>query len=91
MVLAAAIKYQVDNSNKEIILCGARHGNILEQEETLGVSLTLLEEGFIDHKNNFLTREEAYEHAKMCGQVCEKIILERERVFGKKLISEDLW
>lgn len=91
MVLAAAIKYQVDNSNKEIILCGSRHGNILEQEETLGVSLTLLEEGFIDHKNNFLTREEAYEHAKMCGQICEKIILERERVFGKKLISEDLW
>lgn len=50
-----------------------------------------IEQGFIDHHNNFLTREEAYEHAKMCGQFCGKIIYERESSFGKKLISEDLW
>ena len=29
----------------------------------------------------------------MCGQLCEKIIYEREEkgLFGKELISEDLW
>ena len=97
MILAAAIKYRIEATGKEVVLCGARHGNIFEQIEALGFETRKgykeLEQGFIDHKNNFLTREEAYEHAKMCGQICEKIIYEREEknIFGKKMISEDLW
>ena len=97
MILAAAIKYHVKKTGKDVILCGARHGDIFTQLEQLGFEprdgYDEIEQGFIDHHNNFLTREEAYEHAKMCGQLCEKIIYERERegVFGKKMISEDLW
>lgn len=93
MILAAAIKYIVKETSKEVILCGARHGNVFDQEDALGLDLKEIEQGFIDHKNNFLTREEAYEHAKMCGQICEKIIYEREEenLFGKQMISEDLW
>ena len=97
MILAAAIKYKIEATGKEVVLCGARHGNVFEQLEALGFKQRKgykeLEQGFIDHKNNFLTREEAYEHAKMCGQICEKIIYEREEnnIFGKKMISEDLW
>lgn len=97
MILASAIKYYIEDTDKEVILCGARHGNIFEQLEGLGFdprkSYKEIEQGFIDHKNNFLTREEAYEHAKMCGQISEKIIYERENggVGGRKMISEDLW
>jgi len=42
----------------------------------------------IDDKNNFLTREEAFEHAIECGQ------LEADRDLGsccERLVSEDLW
>ena len=97
MILAAAVKYKIEATGKEVVLCGARHGDVFDQLEALGfeprTGYKELAQGFIDHKNNFLTREEAYEHAKMCGQICEKIIYEREEenVFGKKMISEDLW
>ena len=96
MILAAAIKYRIEKTGKEVILCGARHGNVFDQLEALGFEprkgYEEISQGFIDHRNNFLTREEAYEHAKMCGQICAKIIYEREdKGFGKKMISEDLW
>lgn len=97
MILASAIKYHIDKTDKDVILCGARHGNIFSQLKQLGFDERIhykeIEQGFIDHKNNFLTREEAYDHAKMCGQLCEKIIHEREvdGKFGKQMVSEDLW
>ena len=97
MILAAAIKYKIEATDKEVVLCGARHGNVFEQLKALGFKprkgYEEIEQGFIDHKNNFLTREEAYEHAKMCGQICEMRIYEREKdnIFYKKMISEDLW
>lgn len=97
MILAAAIKYHIDATDSDVVLCGARHGDVFVQLKQLGFEArkgyTEIEQGFIDHKNNFLTREEAYEHAKMCGQICEKIQYEREGkgLFGKQMISEDLW
>ncbi len=98
MILASAIKYKIEATGKEVVLCGARHGNIFAQLEALGFEPNKeykeIAQGFIDHKNNFLTRSEAYEHAKMCGQICAKIIYEREEghnPFGKNMISEDLW
>lgn len=97
MILASAIKFHIEATDSEVVLCGARHGDIFNQIKALGFEARKgyeeIEQGFIDHKNNFLTREEAYEHAKMCGQICEKIIYEREEknIFGKQMISEDLW
>jgi len=97
MILASAIKYKIEATGKEVVLCGARHGDVFDQLEALGFEprkgYEEIEQGFIDHNNNFLTREEAYEHAKMCGQVCAKIIYERDvkGLFGKQMISEDLW
>jgi hypothetical protein len=96
MILASAIKYYVPKTGKEVVLCGARHGDIFKQEEALGLAPRELKEiaqGFIDHKNNFLTREEAFAHAKECGQLCAIRIHERENgeIGGTNLISEDLW
>ena len=75
----------------------ARHGDVFKQLEALGFKARKgyeeIEQGFIDHKNNFLTRKEAFEHAKMCGQICSNIIYDREEknTFGTNMISEDLW
>ena len=95
MILASAIKYKIKKTNKEVILCGARHGDIFKQLEYLGFEprkgYEEIEQGFIDHNNNFLTREEAYKHAKEIGQLCCRIVYDRETTFGIKLISEDLW
>jgi len=97
MILAAAVKFRIEATGKEVVLCGARHGHVFAQLEPLGFKpqdgYKELEQGFIDHKGNFLTRPEAYEHAKACGQVCAKIVHDREGnfSFGKEMISEDLW
>lgn len=99
MILAAAIKYKIKKTNKTVVLCGARHGDIFKQLHDLGFGpksegeFIELEQGFIDHHNKFLSREQAFKHAKRCGQLADKIIYERENggVGGLRLISEDLW
>ena len=97
MILAAAIKFYIAKTNSEVILCGARHGDCFAQLKALGFGphegYQEIEEGFIDHNNNFLTRKEAFNHAKEIGQLSSKIVYEREHggVGGLKLISEDLW
>lgn len=95
MILASAIKFKIEKTNEEVVLCGARHGNIFAQLKPLGFEpqggYKEIEQGFIDHHNNFLTREEAYEHAKEIGQLCCRIVHDRETTYGTNLISEDLW
>ena len=82
MILAAAIKYKVKATNKTVILCGARHGDIFKQIDLLGLKeprqIEEIEQGFIDHKNKFLSREQAYKHAKRCGQLADKLIYDYE-------------
>lgn len=97
MILAAAIKYKIEATGEEVILCGARHGDVFKQLKGLGFEAHKgyeeIEQGFIDHHNNFLTRVEAFHHAKECGQLADRIIYEREHdgVGHLNLISEDLW
>lgn len=95
MILAAAIAYKITETDKTVVLCGARHGDIFDQLKGLGfeprTGYKEIAQGFIDNHNNFLTRKEAYEHAKSCGQLCAKIIHDRETLDSKELISEDLW
>lgn len=95
MILAAAIKYKIEKTGKHVVLCGARHGDIFEQLEGLGFGPHFgyeeVEQGFIDHMGRFLTREEAYAHAKECGQLSMKVIHHREKHKRFNLISEELW
>lgn len=95
MILAAAIKYRIEKTGKCVVLCGARHGDVFDQLEALGFDPHFgyeeIEQGFIDHTGQFLTRTEAYEHAKQCGQLPWKIIHQREEDKRFSLISEDLW
>lgn len=92
MLLAAAVKFHVEATDKDVILCGHRHWNIFEQLKLLGFEpqkgYKEIAQGFIDDKNNFLTREEAFEHAVECSQI------EDDRDIGdccRRLVSEDLW
>lgn len=98
MILASAIKFHIIETNKDVILCGSRHGDIFAQLDPLGFNpkdgYVEEEQGFIDHHNNFLTREQALEHAYQCGQLSSRIYhdrIEGKMVGGKDLISEDLW
>lgn len=91
MILAAAIKFHIEKTNKDVVLCGHRHCNIFEQLQLLGFEpqkgYKEIEQGFIDDRNNFLTREEAYIHAIKCGQMIFCISDKKEL----ELYSEDLW
>lgn len=98
MILVAAIKFRELTTEAEVVLCGARHGDVFAQLKSLGFKpkegYIEEEQGFIDHHNNFLTREEALEHAYQCGQLSSRIYHDRvngSMVGGKQLISEDLW
>ena len=92
MILAAAIKFYIDKTNEEVILCGHRHWNVFEQLKLLGFEPKKgyheIAQGFINDKNEFLTREEAFEYAIKCGQIHD------DRDIGdccERLVSEDLW
>ena len=93
MILASAIKFHIEKTNKDVVLCGCRHGDIFNQLKLLGFEpqkgYKEIEQGFIDDKNNFLNREEAYEHAaNISGQIFDR------RIIGERkgsLFSEDLW
>ena len=36
MILAAAIKYKIESTGQEVVLCGARHGDVFDQLKALG-------------------------------------------------------
>lgn len=88
MLIASAIKFLIEATGKEVILCGCRHGDIFAQLEPLGFKpgkgYKWLEQGFIDNKNNFYNREEAFLYAKSIGQIKSN----KEKA---TLYSEDLW
>lgn len=92
MIIASAIKYHINGN--DVVLCGVRHGDILNQLLLIGFNIEdveELEQGFVDHQNNFLSRREAFHHAKNCGQLSSKIAEDKERQGWTLLISEDLW
>lgn len=88
MILCSAIKFHIDKTNKEVILCGLRHGDIFKQLEALGFEphkgYKEIEQGFLTNSGRFLSRKEAYVAALKCGQL--KNSKEKEELF-----SEDLW
>ena len=64
MIICAACKLE------DIILCGARHWDSVmrSQYKYMPGLRNYFEQGFIDERGNFYTREEALTHAKQCSQ-----------------------
>ena len=88
MILCSAIKFHVDKSDEDVILCGLRHGDIFKQLKALGFEprkgYKEIEQGFLTNYGRFLSRKEAYIVALKYGQL--KYPKDNEELF-----SEDLW
>ena len=88
MIIAAAVKFYIEKTDQEVVLCGLRHDAPFRQLAALGfepkVGYKDLEQGFITTDGEFLNREQAYYHAVSCKQI--------EPDNGPDwLISEMLW
>jgi len=91
MIICAAVKFHIDETNQDVVIPCLRHHYAYEIIHDLGFKVYnchQIEEGFIDHKNNFLTREEAYTHAIQCGQLSATV---RQYINNNTLYSEDLY
>lgn len=91
MILAAAVKFRIESTGMEAVLSGARHGDVFAQLAALGFApkkgYRELAQGFIDHRGQFLDREEAFSHAAACGQLPASALGDP----AGGLFSEDLW
>ena len=88
MIIAAAVKFYIEKTDQEVILCGLRHNAVFKQLKALGFrphnGYKELEQGFLTTDGDFLNREQAYYHAVECKQI--------EPDDGPDyLISEMLW
>ena len=89
MIIAAACKMLINNN--EVVLCGVRHGDIYNQLKQMGFNpddFEELEQGFVTHKNEFLNRQEAYNHAIECGQLSATV---KDTINNGILFSEDIY
>lgn len=95
MIIASAMKVHIESTDSDVIMCGLRHSDIILQFKLLGFhpskEYKIVEQGFIDHKNNFLNRIDAWKHADECGQLAANIKADRAMEEEPQLFSEDLW
>ena len=72
MIKSAAIKYKRKNSDKEEVVWGSSHSQCIETLACMEVYSILREyetEGFLTTEGRFVSREEAYDIAKVAGQL----------------------
>lgn len=96
MILCAAVKVYDERYKPDgfVVVPCWRHGfgySILH-ELTGDISYKKnKEDGFIDHQNNFLNREEALQHALNCGQLSASAREFKRQRNENELYSEDLY
>ena len=89
MIICAAIK----DTRTGAVFGGIRHGNIYSAMHDAGITppREAAIEGFLDEKNNFYNRHEAYNIAMTNGQL-SAITRQHKRDTGEReLFSEDLY
>ena len=95
MIICAAIKIRfVDSKDnvQELIICGHRHSDCFQVKHRLDNKHTQWsEQGFINHKGEFLDRKEALAHAIECGQLSVTHRYYRKDNGIDELYSEDLY
>lgn len=96
MIQASAIKFHINATNSDVILCGFRHKDIFEQLKYLGFKpndgYKVISQGFITDNGEFLNRTDAFCHAFKCRQLSLATIESRTGRDGEReLFSEDLW
>ena len=96
MILCAAIKLRGDQYKPDgfVVVPCWRHGvgyRILHDLTGNASYKGNVEEGFIDHMNNFLDRKEALMHALSCGQLSASTKELKHDHGEEELYSEDLY
>jgi hypothetical protein len=99
LIVCAAVR----NKDTGEIVCGARHGNCLNAVIRYGIdgkpSGEIWECGFIDQRNEFLSREDAWKVADAAGQIRRPYGFEKDYTTPRKagigddgmLFSENLY
>lgn len=89
MIICAAIK---DTSTGQVFY-GTCHGDIYEMMRCFGYKETsdFLVEGFVDNRNNFYTRHEAFMWTQQIGQLPETVLEYKKDHSENELYSEDLY
>jgi hypothetical protein len=75
VVVCAALR------RREVIICGPRHWDSICR----GTSKDGWEQGFVDQKGVFLTREEAWPIAKAAGQIIRRVGGDEGRLYSENL------
>lgn len=95
MVLTAAIRVHNENApgGFTIIPCWRHHmGYAILHELCPDRGMHIgAEEGFIDCRGDFLTREQAFQHALECGQIPAELRHLKSQRGEDRLFSEDLY
>ena len=98
MIIAAALKISQPPPLDYIQIVGLRHSNCYTTLQLLNPDLSkkareenLITEGFIDHKNHFHTRREAYLIARDIGQLSWQNYYDKLNRNEFVLYSEDLY
>jgi hypothetical protein len=95
MLVCAALLVQVEGLDHTTILPCLRHGDGFAILKDLGYApktkYKVVEQGFMDHKGEFLDRVEAWKHAKACGQLSQSTQWYKEDNRDCELYSEDLY
>jgi hypothetical protein len=91
VIICAALLIQVEGVDHETIIPCWRHGKGFQILADLGFQpksgYKVIEQGFINHKGEFLNRKEAFEYASEIGQLPSTLI----RYSSGDLYSEDLY
>ena len=95
MIICAAIKIKFvdseDNVN-ELVICGHRHADCFKIIRHLNNKHTQWsEQGFINHKGEFLNRKDAFEYVKEIGQCNATQRWYWQDTNQTELYSEDLY
>lgn len=95
MIICAALLVQVEGLDHTTIVPCHRHGDGFKILADLGYApktkYKVLEQGFINHKGEFLDRIEAFKRAVECGQLAETTRWYKFDRNDTELYSEDLY
>lgn len=86
MIICSALKDRDTN----VIFSGIRHADIYEMLHNLDYKINAIE-GFVDNRNNFYNRHEAFMWAQQIGQLPETVLEYKKEHMENELYSEDLY
>ena len=91
MIICAAIEIEIEDAC--LVVCGRRHGDCYEIKSQLADKWKhgKVTEGFINNKEEFLDRIEAWKHAVECGQLSKTTRWYKYDHNDRELYSEDLY